>query len=276
MPQDLGDSFRLADGKYLTAWNVGTSGQERLSGLDSGYVPVRFRRPYSVKHEFNRYPIPVIVKANGAGAATGTQADVNILSWPGFQLEYYIIGTQTIVYPQMVAGGFDIGQMDQTNGDGLEINPGLLGNGDMYFTTNSSAAFYCEFELKAGTAANVGTLFVGFRKVAANAQVYTSYTDYSGFLLNGGAIHTKTRKASGTAVDTDTTQTYADATYKKYKVLISSTGIVSYQIDGNTPTVVPSALTWTASTQVMPVIEFIQGASQSTLVFKSFSCGYQI
>jgi hypothetical protein len=175
----------------------------------------------------------------------------------------------------MVAGGLDIGQMDQTSGDGVELNTGLLGNGDWVFTTGTSPSFYFEVELKAGTAANVGTLMVGFRKVAANAQVYTSYTDYAGYLLSGGAIHTKTRKASGTAVDTDTTQTYADGVYHKYRVIIDGSGVVSYQVDGATPTVVPaSAVTWTASTSVMPFIEFIQGASQSTLVIKSLSCGY--
>lgn len=204
----------------------------------------------------------VAVARLGAGAATGTTGDRNIMATGKNLFEYHIKGTQTIVAPVLTAVGLDIG-LDQTNADGLEITSGILARGPSAFTIGSSSAFSLRVKVKVEDASGFNPMCIGFRKQEAYQATLTSYADYAYIGIVGTSdpnlIKIQTETAGGGTTTTDTTQTWADAATKTLKVSVSAAGVVTYTIDGSAPTVT-AAYTFTAALGVCPSLYYLHAA----------------
>jgi hypothetical protein len=235
--------------------------------------------PVRIYTEFEQTPI--IAKSAGAGAATGTAADVNILLMPNYGLlpaagfEYFIIGTQTIVAPPVIAaGGLEIG-MDQTDNDGVQFDNGITARNPVAFTVGTDPACYVKATFTIADASGASPLVVGFRKVAARAADYNDWTDFAVIGDYEGDIKIETALNNAATVTTDTTDNWADAATKKLAVFVSSAGVVTYQVDDAAPTVV-AAYTFDNGDQIMPVVLFMQGSDVSgSVLWSLFDAGAQ-
>lgn len=140
------------------------------------------------KHCFEEFSGPVQAsKSAGAGAATGTAGDVNILATPENTFEYHIKGTQTIVAPVATTVGLDVG-MDQTSGDGLEITRGIIAANRRknVFKVGTDGDFFCRVKLKVEDISGLDLSF-GFRKAEAYQAAIDDYDEAAFITVSTGA-----------------------------------------------------------------------------------------
>ncbi len=281
MPQDFKDDIALDAVKYLKVRN--SSGvSERAIGIDKDDNPSCKRRPRIIKYEFDRAPQPIAVASIAAagtkasGAATGTAGDENLLAWPGLHLEYHVLGTQTIVAPTMCATGLDIGSLDQTANDGLELCPGILAsNGDTVFTVGTDPAFYVEVRLSIADVSGTDDLAIGFRKREAYQANVDDYDEMAALNVISGDIKIETILNNAATTTTDTTQNFADTETHTLTVKVSAAGVVTYLVDGANPTTT-AAFTFDNGEVVVPFVYFLQDTDIAGEVsVKSIEVGYE-
>lgn len=223
-------------------------------GRDAGDRLFQDREMVVKRFEFARQGSPVASKANVGGAPTGTAGDRNILLWPGFQIEYVIKGTQTIVAPVMTAVGLDIG-MDQTDNDGVELRPNITTPNDKIFTIGTSLAFYARLKMKVEDVSGTDDLNFGFRKQEADQANMDDYNDSAVFNINAGDILIETIKTNAATVSTDTTLNWADGETHTLQVSVDSAGAVTYLVDGVVPPTLPTlAYSFTSALAVEPLV----------------------
>jgi hypothetical protein len=212
----------------------------------------------------------------GGGAATGTAGDNNVLVTKQNLWEWNVIGTQTILAPSNDSFGLNLVQ-DQTNGDGIELCLGQTALTPASYIIGTDRAFFMECEFKVQDVSGVNPLIIGFRKVQAFDATLSNYTDFVALGIVGTAAkyQTETQIGSAGVVTTDTTQTATDGAIFRLKILVSATGVVTYQINDVAPTVV-AAYTFTNGLQVIPFIRSIEASditSESAIDY--FAVGYQ-
>jgi hypothetical protein len=220
---------------------------------------------------FEEFNMPLLAaKAQGAGAATGATGDTNIIRLGENTFEYHIKGTQTIVCPAMTATGLDIGAMDQTAGDGIEIRPGILGASRRraVFLAGTDA-FYVRLKAKLEDASGCNPFLVGLAKCEAYQATAAAYADYAWLgcigTANPNTIKTSTEVAGGGNTDTDTLLTWADGATKTLEIRVGTNRVASYYVDGvQTQTAV--AYTFTTGLFITPAIFFLQSADISANV----------
>ena len=115
---------------------------------------------------FEEFRSAPLLAGKAGGAATGTAGDENIMCIGDSMFEYHILGTQTILGPQLVAAGLDIG-MDQTANDGVEITQGILARQKHAFTVGTDGAFYLKVKFTIADVSGTDDCAVGFRKAEA-------------------------------------------------------------------------------------------------------------
>jgi hypothetical protein len=250
--------------------------------VGTGRIPLDKRHLYT---EFRQTPIHVALA--GAGAAVGSANTVNVLhvpslgAYPGAGFKTAIKGTQTILGPAETDVGLDIG-MDQTNNDGLEIDTGITARNPLAFVVGTDA-FYLHVEATIADASGADPFHVGFRKLAARAGDYNDYTDFAciGAYAGGGAgsdpatIYLETALNNVATIQTNTTNTWADAAKKKFSVFVDVDGNVTYKINDAAPTVV-TAYKFDTGDTVMPFIFFLHGTDVAgTVELSLFDCGLQ-
>lgn len=210
----------------------GTLTPQQQSSLNRRYLYEQFKAQ------------PLCMLNSGAALPTGTAGDINVMHTNHNIYEYFIVGTQTIVAPRLgaVSTGLDF-SLDNANGDGVEFAPsGTLLSGKFAYTIGTDAPFFMRQEFTIEDVSGAPVFIMGFRKAAQAFQTaYTSYTDYAviGIVASAATakIQTKTRDDSGTAVTTDTTQTWSDTASHVIGVYVDRAGNVTYTIDGAAPTV---------------------------------------
>ena len=277
MPQEYKEPLSLTNGKFLEG-QLSSGASERLAGIsDKDANPSRHRTPGTVRHEFARLGEPLAGKALGAGACTGTAGDINRLLWRDLAMEYFIIGTQTIVCPSTTDIGFDLNSMDQTNNDGAQYGlvPVVRTVGDYCFTIGTSPAFYIEAKIKIEDVSGSDALLVGFYRGTAYAADYNDYTDQALIGNISGAIKHTTSLNNAANVTTDTTQTWADAATHTVTVKVSAAGVVTYLVDGANPTAT-AAFTFDTGDIVKPLIYVINDADvlgKAELIY--LECGFE-
>ena len=181
---------------------------------------------------------PIAVAKLGAGAATGTAGDENLLYTGKNYLEYHIVGTQTIVGPKILATGLEI-SMDEADDDGMEYCPGIIAN-DSSFTVGADGAFSFSCELDIPDVSGTDDCLIGFRKLEAYQADPSDYDEMAAFNIQAGVINIETVINDGETI-TDTTLTdWADGGNHVLKVSVSATGVVTFEYDGVEPTVVPT------------------------------------
>lgn len=218
---------------------------------------------------------PIAVKKAGAGAATGTAGDENLLFTGENVFEYHILGTQTIVSPAIAATGLDIG-MDQTEDDGVEITQGITARSPGVFTVGTSPAFYAKAKFSIANVSGTDDCAFGFRKMEAYQGNVDDYDEAAFLNVIAGDIYVETILNGGATSSTDTTDDWADAETHTLEVYVSDAGVVTFMIDGAAPTAT-AAFTFDDAEVVIPFFYFLHAAAPvaGAVVLISWEVGYQ-
>lgn len=236
-------------------------------------------RNYWDKYFFENWPSNPVATKVGGGASSGTAGDTNVLMTRDNVWEYNIKGTQTITAPSItnISAGINalnIG-MDQTDNDGVELCSGILSGNRMAFLTGTDNAFFCRVRLKIADVSGTDDCAIGFREAETYQANIDDYTDMAVLNVISGDIYIETILNNGATTSTDTTQNWADGETHELKVLVSSAGVVTYQIDGAAPTVT-ATYTFTTGLYVVPFIFFLHSADVAGAVeILEWECGYQ-
>jgi hypothetical protein len=232
------------------------------------------RRYWDEKYVFETFKQNPVYSSKTGGAATGTAGDENILILPTTAFEYHVLGTQTIVAPVITASGLNMGSMDQTADDGLELNHGILSSQIPSFEIGTDAAFFLRTRFSIEDVSGTDDCCIGFRKVEANQANVDDYADMAVLNVISGNITIETILASAATVVTDTTDNWADLATHELQVNVSATGVVTYLIDGVAPTTT-AAYTFTDGLNVMPFFYFLQNTDIAGAVpLMIWECGY--
>ena len=208
-------------------------------------------------------PFPLVVSDSSLASTTPSLplgGDNEVLAlWTGAQSIYQInIAAQTIKFPTLAAGGLDISQ-DLTDNDGWEkifsADPVLTG-GKHAWTIGTDKPFFAKCTISMADVSGTDEFLFGFRKQEACAVAYTTYTDYFAIGLvtaaATGVIKTVSRINTGTAVITDTLNTWADAATKTFEIRVNMDGKAIALINGAIPTVNYTSHTFDAGDIVVP------------------------
>lgn len=207
--------------------------------------------------------IPITANKVGGGTS-GTTGDVNLLYTPNLYLEYQIKGTQTILAPVVVSvsegiSALNIG-MDQTENDGVELCAGILNSNNLAFKIGEDAAFFIRVRFSIQDVSGTDDCAIGFRKVEAYQANIDDYADMAVLNVISGDIKIETIVGGAATVTTDTTDNWADTETHQLAVFVSSTGVVTYTIDNEEPTVT-AAYTFTDALYVVPFMFFLNAAA---------------
>lgn len=249
--------------------------------------------------------LPSFAARLGNGAATGATGVINQIKTQSGTYEYVILGAgQTIIVPvyDVTTGkGLDFAQ-DQTSTEGHETSfaPNIVTSGGgrakhgfvVGGTGSETRPFFAQFTFLPGDASGIAEGFFGFIKMEAYQTALASYTEYAGIsLVASGAtaqIRIKTRLASGTAGNVDSTQTVGDGIPVTIRVEVDpATRLVRFrygasltqaQIDAGAvpyPTVTKTDFAFTSGVVLRPAFFFLNGADLvDTLYYQNFQCGY--
>lgn len=222
------------------------------------------RRYWDANYWFDDFKVNPVTSAVGGGAATGVAGDNNVLFTQFGQYEWNVIGTQTILAPKLDTFGLNLVQ-DNTSGDGIELCIGQTSLSPMAFTINSDAAFFMQAVFKVQDVSGINPLIIGFRKAQAFDATLSNYTDFAtiGIVGTAGHIQLQTQLNGGGVVTTDTTQVATDGAVMQFKVKVSSTGVVTYEYNYQTPTVV-AAFQFDSADVVIPFIRSTEAADITT------------
>ena len=233
------------------------------------------RRYWDEKYVFENFKQNPVYSNKAGGAATGTAGDENVLVLPTTAFEYHVLGTQTIVAPTITADGLNMGSMDQTADDGLELNHGILSSQIPSFTVGTDAAFFLRTRFSIADVSGTDDCAIGFRKVEANQANIDDYADMAVLNVISGNINIETIVGGAATTTTDTTDNWADTETHELQVNVSAAGVVTYLIDGVAPTTT-AAYTFTDGLNVMPFFYFLQDTDIAGAVpLMVWECGYQ-
>lgn len=239
------------------------------------YTDAINRRYWDEKYVYENFQQNGATSKVGGGAAGGTAGNNNVLILPTTAFEYSILGTQTITAPVITASGLDMGSMDQTANDGLELNHGILSSQIPSFIIGTDAAFFLRARFSIADVSGTDDCAIGFRKVEANQANIDDYADMAVLNVISGNITIETIKGGAATVSTDTTDNWADTETHELRVLVDATGVVTYLIDGDAPTVT-AAYTFTNALNVMPFFYFLEDTDIAGAVpLMIWECGYQ-
>lgn len=245
------------------------------------------------KYSYCTYPSQgAFVPAAGHGSPAGATGSLNYGVIPievggVLPVAYHIKGAgQTIVAPTYSLSGLNWA-LDQADDEGVEIIFGgntVLGKHAFTIGTNpkGAAGFFMRLTVTIGDVSGTDQFQIGFRKVQAEQTAMASYTDYAtiGILTsaNPALIQTSCRLNSGSVSTVSTTQTVADATALAVALFVSSTGVVTWSLQGGTPTVLGANFGFQFDTGdvVVPVAFQLNSADlMDTVNHSFFECGYQ-
>jgi hypothetical protein len=222
------------------------------------------RRYWDNNYWFDNFKVNPVTSAVGGGAATGVAGDNNVLFTQFGQYEWNVIGTQTILAPKLDTFGLNLVQ-DNTAGDGIELCMGQTSLSPCAFTVGSDAAFFLEAVFKVQDVSGINPLIIGFRKAQAFDATLANYTDFAAIGIVGVAakIQTETQVNTGGVTTTDSTQVATDGGTFQVKIKVSATGVVTYEYNYATPTVV-AAFTFDSGDVLIPFIRSVEAADITT------------
>ena len=235
-------------------------------------------RRYWDKYFFSNTSVNPVISKLGGGAAAGASAETDIWTDARSIFEYYNIVGNTNLGPTL-DGSFGLNlATDATSTHGVEYNTGTTPQNNYTFlidtSGNTTPAFFLKGTFKM-TTANGALVQIGFRKLAANNATLGNYTDFATLGIITGTFETQTQLSTGGVITTSTTQTGTDATAFEIAVKVDSMGNVTYELNGQPPTVtVPYQ--FQNNITVMPFLRIIQNATTTATVSSNyFECGFQ-
>ena len=233
------------------------------------------RRVWDSKYIFENFQVNGAVSKVGGGASSGTTGDINVLVLPTTAFQYAILGTQTITAPVITVDGLNLGSMDQTANDGLELNHGILSSQIPSYIVGTDPAFFVRARFSIADVSGTDDCAFGFRKVEANQANIDDYSDMAVLNVISGDIKIETIVGGAATVTTDTTQNWADGETHELVVYVDESGAVTYTIDGSAPTVT-AAYSFTNALNVMPFFYFLQDTDIAGAVpLMVWEVGYQ-
>ncbi|MCP4660055.1 MAG: hypothetical protein GY856_32030, partial [bacterium] len=203
---------------------------------------------YHVQEYFDANPV-CVAKA-GAGAATGTAGDENLMQCNNSLWEYHMLGTQTIVGPTLGTYGVNA-ILDDAEDDGVEFCLGISALNKGVFVVGTAPAFFARMRFSIDDVSGTDDCAFGFRKVEAYQANIDGYADWAALNVISGNINIETEVGGGGTTTTDTTNDWADGAIHELEVRVSAAGVVTYKIDGVDP-LVTAAFTFTDATVLVP------------------------
>ena len=272
---DFGQSLGLPNQGGLFGRNQADTSWVELAKVTTGNQLEWVQAPRVRRVDFTRQADPILVADAGGGAATGVAGDINLMVMPNLAWNYHIKGTQTILGPALTTTGLNI-SMDQTDDDGVELRPSILGKSDFRFVVGTDKAFFFEVKLKIADASGTDDLRIGFRKFEADQANVDDYDEMAcigiGASLN---IEIETILNAAATTTTDTTNNSADGETRVFRVNVSAAGVVTYLLDGVAPTTT-AAFTFDNAEVVIPFIFFLHSADVAGDVeIIHLECGHQ-
>ena len=232
---------------------------------------------YDRNYTFEEFESQPMTSKIGGGYAGGTTGDENAMKFESNIFEYHILGAgQTITAPSLSSTGLNVG-MDQTNDEGIEMSQGITSRSRSAFTVATDLPFFFKLRFTIPVVAGTDDCARGFRKAEAYQANIDDYDEMACLNVISGNITIETILNDGTTATQDTGNDWADAETHNLEVRVSSTGAVSYLIDGVSPTVLPTTFSFDASEVVIPFFYFLHAnASQAgAITIVSWECGPQ-
>lgn len=281
---DLTDAT-LTDATITSSKAVTLSGTNTFSGgtTQSGQLTVS-----SGPVRINKFDVGAQVSLDPQSDGTafsGVAGETN--QWRfrcGNTLSVVAIGNnQTLLAPALSTSGLNIAG-DLTNNDGWEMRgcsslaEGVL-NKDV-FMIGTSPAFYISCKFTIADVSGIDDLRLGFaQKDEAFTATTDDYTDAAWMSVISGDIKTQTIIGNASTVTTDLTAPnsgdFADGETHTLAVYVGSTGVVTYKLNGATPT---GAVAYTfADTLLVTPMWFhrFDATSPGAIVWKEFEFGLQ-
>ncbi len=263
----------IGEGRFLDTIGVG------LNAKMPGGLEVKGRIKAADNYHIIEYfdVVPVCSAKVGAGAATGTAGDENLMVLNGSIWEYHMMGTQTLVAPPFGTYGVNA-ILDDTENDGVEFCLGISALNKGVFVVGTAPAFFARMKFSIDDVSGVDICAFGFRSVEAYDGAIANYADYATLDKSGTstAINTHTNVGDGSPVETDTTNNWADGEIHEFEVRVSAAGVVTYRIDG-VPPLVATAYTFTDAVTVVPFFHVLCAANPEAtdVSMIEFECGLQ-
>ena len=239
--------------------------------------------------------------AGAMSQATGLQSAVtddivNVVTAPGgvtFEIRNEQANAQIVpayVNDTDCTSGWEL-PLDNTDGDGIEFGQGILGIADApyAFKIGTDGAFKLSVKFGIPVVLDHSLCAVGFRTAQAYgdamvsaATLDTAYgattNEYALFNILNGDIYTLTSATGAAVTATDNTDNWAADAVKTLTVLVSSAGVVTFQIDGAAPTVNTNTLTFATDTYVIPcfiVAKDATATADTPPILATWFCGLQ-
>ena len=191
---------------------------------------------------------------------------------------------QALLAPALNTLGLDVSG-DQTNNDGWEFRgcsnlaKGVLDKD--HFKVGTSPAFFFKVQFSVADVSGFDDLRCGFtQKDEAFSATTDNYTDAAWMSCISGDIQTQTILANASTVATDLTDpgagNWADGATHTFQINVSATGVVTYELDGTSPTGA-IAYTFADALLVTPMWVHIQanGAQTGAVIWKTLEFGLQ-
>ncbi len=223
-----------------------------------------------------------VILPSGA-AASGATGVMHHLYSPGGKV-YCIasLGAGQTLFPAIVANGLDIGG-DQVADEGWEIWSHFAGASGKPFIVGKSPAFYFECTLELDDADGIDHLMVGFRRAGPHLATFTDIQDYSTFGVSTAADPAALKLLTGlngTDTNTDTTQTFTEATAIRFRVNVSAAGVVTFLHDIVTPNTLAAPTVTVAQTldngdPVIPFVRYLHDTGVGNVTIRKWDAGLQ-
>lgn len=236
---------------------------------------------------------------NDGTITSGTAGETNGCVIDGIPWELFVIGTQTTLLPTFLASANSAGaglaaEMTNTNGQGWALTPFCNhSRSRLSFVIGTDPAFFVKLKVRCADYSGCNPLAVGFKATAAGTAMqahtgtWADYTDKAtiGVTAGGGTsgdvqIVTALNNAAADTT-TDTTDNINDTVALTLKVLVSASGVVTYQHDVAAPGTLAAptsvaSFTFDSGDYAVPFIYFVEGADVSgNLELLEFECGHQ-
>ena len=185
---------------------------------------------------------------------------VNVIKFPDGQMDYTVIGTQTILVPNWTTSGLDVVQ-DAADNDGAEYSASIQAISPVEYVVGQDV---CSFKgtYAAGDITDLNPFAHGFRtKIAHNADPF-AYADFACIGIDDAAgvtkdIKLKTQLASGGVTTADSTVNWANTTALIFEVQVDINGIVKFLINNIDYSSEIATFTFAAGAILIPSMTYI-------------------